>query len=199
MQAARRCRHRPREVILREGDRDRALHIIMSGYVLVSRTLRTGQTVGICVLGRGQVIGELGCLTGAARIATVTAVGTVDTMRLAVDDAHAMRRAYPVIDEYFLFAMQRSIDGLTGRVATDALPSVAGRTRERLIEHEGTFGGPTGPVTIPLTQDELAAFAATTRPRITECLADLERRGIVCRGRGTVRILDRDALGRTVG
>lgn len=72
-------------VIIREGDRGNRMYFLAAGEVTVSRNGRA-----ICTLGRlGDVFGEIGAITGAARSATVTAL--TDVTCLATDPIFAKR------------------------------------------------------------------------------------------------------------
>jgi CRP-like cAMP-binding protein len=49
---------------------------------------------------------------------------------------------------------------------------------------------------VPLTQEELAATAGTSRATVNRVLRAEEKRDVVALERGRVRVLDRDELGR---
>ena len=68
--------HRPRDVIMRQGERGTSFVLVLEGTVAVSRV----DDAGLHVLGSagpGSVLGELAMLTGGPRRATVEAVTTV--------------------------------------------------------------------------------------------------------------------------
>ena len=54
--------------------------------------------------------------------------------------------------------------------------------------------GDSGPIEIPLRQDDLASMAGTTRPTANRVLRQLEDEGIVALRRGTLQVLDAAAL-----
>ena len=58
------------------------------------------------------------------------------------------------------------------------------------------YGDGSGPVTIPLTQEELAGLAGTSRATVNRVLREEEQRGTVSLGRGRTTIVDLDALKR---
>jgi CRP-like cAMP-binding protein len=55
------------------------------------------------------------------------------------------------------------------------------------------------PSPVRLTQDELASFAATTRPTANHVLRQEEERGTVALSRGQVMVLDRQRLAERAG
>ena len=65
------------------------------------------------------------------------------------------------------------------------------RLRE-LTEH----GADGQPLQVPLTQEELAELAGTTRSTINRILRDEEKRGTVKLERGRTTVLDRDEIAR---
>jgi CRP-like cAMP-binding protein len=71
---------------------------------------------------------------------------------------------------------------------------VEGRVLRRLSELSALYDG-SGSV-IPLTQEQLAEMAGTTRATINRILREEQERGTVELRRGRVVVLDADAIGR---
>ena len=65
----------------------------------------------------------------------------------------------------------------------------------RLLDLVELFGGD-APVTIPLTQDDIAQLAGTTRPTANRILRAAEEQGVLRLARGRIEIHDRAALRR---
>jgi CRP-like cAMP-binding protein len=63
------------------------------------------------------------------------------------------------------------------------------RVRRSVIDLVARFGR-----TIPLTQDDLAGLAGTSRKTVNEVLRDAEDSGVVRLGRGRIEVLDPGAL-----
>ena len=55
-------------------------------------------------------------------------------------------------------------------------------------------GEAAGPASVTITQQELADLLGVTRATANAALGDLQRRRLIERGYGTIRIPDRDAL-----
>jgi CRP-like cAMP-binding protein len=64
------------------------------------------------------------------------------------------------------------------------------RVLRRLVELADIYGG----AEIPLTQEELAGLAGTSRATVNAVLGDAQTRGLVELRRGRVTILDAEAL-----
>jgi VanZ family protein len=80
-----RMRCRAGAVLLREGEQARAVHIIRSGQVKVTRTV-DGHERELALLGPGDVFGLLGLIQGTPQYATVTAQTAVTLYRLSLDE-----------------------------------------------------------------------------------------------------------------
>ena len=70
------------------------------------------------------------------------------------------------------------------------------RLLRRLVELGELFERGVAPVSIPLTQEELAQLAGTTRPTANRVLRSLEEEGIVAIERGRIAIVDVAGLSR---
>jgi CRP-like cAMP-binding protein len=66
------------------------------------------------------------------------------------------------------------------------------RVRRRLCSLAETYGDGI----VPLTQEDLAAMAGTSRATVNRVLRDEEKRGTVALQRGRVTLVDVDELGR---
>jgi CRP-like cAMP-binding protein len=70
------------------------------------------------------------------------------------------------------------------------------RVLRRLTELAELYGGGATAVTLPLTQEEIAQFAGTTRPTVNKVLQNAAATGLVGLRRGQVEIIDRPGLMR---
>lgn len=69
------------EALVREGDAADAVHVVLSGDVVV----HTSSGVTLDTLGAGALVGELSVVAGGTRTATVSASGEVSTLRIERD------------------------------------------------------------------------------------------------------------------
>jgi len=65
----------------------------------------------------------------------------------------------------------------------------------RLLELVSVYGG-REPTVVPLTQEDLAGLAGTSRATVNRVLREEEKRGALALGRGRTTILDPEALAR---
>lgn len=74
------------QVLFRQGDPADALYIVVSGRVRVATADRAGNEKVLAFLGSGEVVGEMGLLSGSSRSATVVASTDVELLQLRKTD-----------------------------------------------------------------------------------------------------------------
>ena len=67
-------------VLFNRGDPSGALYIVLSGVLGVMAQQTSGTESIICKLGPGEVVGEMGCITGQPRNATVRALRSTELL-----------------------------------------------------------------------------------------------------------------------
>lgn len=180
-------------VLFHEGEAGGSLHVLMRGRAAVRVTTSDGDTVTLNVIGPGTAFGELALLDPAmTRTATVEAIGPVETLMLQRAEFERLRRSYPSVDRLLVEYLAAQVRRLSERL-TEAL-CIEARTRvlRRLLDLHDVFDG--GPV--PVTQEEIATMAGTTRPTVNRVMQDLAEAGIVELGRGRFAVVDSTALAR---
>jgi CRP-like cAMP-binding protein len=182
--------------ILREGDKDTQVEVIMAGYCKVSMLTSQGHKALMAVRGPGDVIGELAGLGGAPRNATVEASGRVSLVTIAG----------PVFQRFIAThsAAAAEMTGVLGhrlawsnRRRADAAYPVEVRLARLLTDLAEICGRPSPQGTellVPLTQGELASMIGAALPTVQRALAALRREGRVDTGYRRLVITDRDAL-----
>ena len=69
-------------VLMHEGDPSDCVHYLLSGRVRVERRSGNGRQVTVAELDAGEVVGEMGVITGQPRNATVVAIEDTRTLEL---------------------------------------------------------------------------------------------------------------------
>lgn len=87
-------RFQPGDVILQEGNANRALHIVRNGRIRVSRSVHDRE-VSLCDLGPGQTFGELSIIEDGVASASLKAVTETEVLSISMDDLAAFLRARP--------------------------------------------------------------------------------------------------------
>ena len=178
------------EVIVREGDPGDTLHLIARGRVGVHVSTRSGSVALVNVHGAGEVFGEQALIGDAThRSATITALEPTETLSLDRAAFDRLRRAHPGVDRLLVEALSAEVRRLTHRLAEALYDPAEKRVLRRVLELDALFGGP-----VPLTQDNVASMAGTTRPTTNVVLRRLVAEGILDLRRGRFEVLDRAAL-----
>jgi CRP-like cAMP-binding protein len=188
---SRRRTYEPGDVLVRQGDEATSLYLVESGRVAVRFATPMGDVVTLAVMGTGAVFGELGIIIPRReRTATVTAIDRVTAHTVRQEDFSRLRRDHRAVDEFLMLAMARQIDRLSRLVAEVLYVPVDRRVARRLFEVARVFADGGRPIVLPLTQEDLAHLAGTTRPTVNQALKKFERLGVVEVARGQVRVLD---------
>ncbi|MCW2965220.1 MAG: transcriptional regulator, Crp/Fnr family [Actinomycetia bacterium] len=186
---AQRRTYRRGQVVFHYEDAADALHLVVAGHFAVRVTLPTGESVLLAIIGPGDAFGELALVSESGRGATVQAFSDGETLALHRDAFEALRRARPQVDrslaEILAERLRRVNELLTEAHYVDADV----RVRRRLLELGEGFDG-----TIPLTQEEIAQTAGTSRATVNRVLREEEAAGAVELGRGRTTITDAAAL-----
>lgn len=87
-------RFAPGDVILQEGNANRALHIVKSGRIRVTREVHDRE-VSLCDLGTGQTFGELSIIEDGVASASLKAVTETEVLSISMNDLADFLRARP--------------------------------------------------------------------------------------------------------
>jgi CRP/FNR family transcriptional regulator, cyclic AMP receptor protein len=192
---ARRRRFSRGEVIFHEGDPGDSLHLIAKGHVAVRRSTPLGDVATLTVLGPGDFFGELVLVSpGAVHSAEVVALDTTETLAVHRSQLDALRFDYPSIDRFLLDALANTVRRLSSLLSEALYLSVDKRIIRRLLEVAEVYATDEPADVVPLTQEDLAGLAGTTRPSVNKVLRGAESAGMITMSRGKIRLLDISAL-----
>ena len=196
---ARRRRFTRGQVIFHEDDPGDTLHLIAKGHVAVRITTELGDTLTFTVLGPGDCVGELSILAeGSRRTATVSALDPVETVSLQRQQVLELRNANAAVDRVLVDVLANQVRRLSEHLVEALHVPVERRVVRRLealCELFSSTGTP-GTCVVPITQDDLADLAGTTRPTTNRVLKTLEADGVVALRRGRLEVVDLEELRR---
>jgi CRP-like cAMP-binding protein len=188
---ARRRAFDPGERLVRQGEDADELFLVESARAAVRLGTPSGESVTLSVLGPGDVFGETGALhTRQERTATVQALDEVATFVMPWADIDILRRSHPEVNDFLLALLARRIERLSRLVVEAHHLPAARRVARRLYELGRHYPDTESAPRLPLTQDEVAQIAGTTRPTANQVLKRLEAEGAVELARGRIRLLD---------
>jgi CRP/FNR family transcriptional regulator, cyclic AMP receptor protein len=197
LSVARRRTFKRGEVVFHHGDPADSLHLIVKGRFAVRITTPLADTALIAVHGKGDFFGEL-ALVGdqPRRSATIAALEEAETRSVFRDDFFRLRRHHPGVDTVLVRLLAEQVRRGNERIVEAHYVDADTRVRRRVLELRSLYGDGGGPVTIPLTQEDLAEMAGTSRATVNRVLRDEEKRGTIELRRGKMTVLDSEALTR---
>ena len=194
---ARRRRFAAGEVVFHAGDPADTLHLVRSGRFAVRITTEFGATATLNVVGPGGAFGELALLTPEApRSATVAALEDAETLSIHQLDFDRLRRRRPQTDALLVEILAARVRELSEQLVEALHIPADTRVRRRLLDVVGAYGSAEAGAVVPLTQEELASLAGTSRATVNRVLRDEQARGALELSRGRTTLLDPDALAR---
>ncbi len=183
------------EVVFHRGDPADTLHLVVSGRFGVSITTPLGDTALLAVHGRGSTFGELALVSpGTPRSATVAALEPGETRSILRDDFAELQARYPGVNAVLVAILAEQVRHANERIVEAHYVDAATRVRRRVCELAEIYGGGDGAPVVPLTQDDLAAMAGTSRATVNRVLREEERRGAVALERGRITLHDAGEL-----
>lgn len=188
------------EIVFHLGDPADSLHLIRKGRFGVRITTPVGDTATLSVRGPGDAFGELALLGGESiRSATVAALEPGETHSVYRDDFQRLRREYPGVNDVLIGILTDRLRRLSEQVIEAYYVPAERRVLRRVCELAEMYSRAGEQVVVPLTQEEIAELAGTSRATVNRVLRDAERRGSVDLRRGKTAVLDLEALTRRGG
>jgi CRP/FNR family transcriptional regulator, cyclic AMP receptor protein len=175
---------------------DRVL-ILVKGHVKASFVDPQGREIVLSFRGPGDVLGELSFLRVEPRSSSVTAIEPVETRALGATEFRGYLEKRPSAALTLIDVISRRLrDANRKRVQYGALDTI-GRISARLIELCERYGDHTDEgiqIRLPLTQEDLGGWTASSRAGVAEALRTMRKLGWIRTGRRRITVLDLDAL-----
>ena len=193
LEVARRRTFAKGEVVFHREDPADSLHLVVRGRFGARVVTPLGDTVLVDVLGPGQSFGELALLLpDARRSATIEALEASETRSVYRDDFASLQREHPGVKDVLLRLLGEQLRRSTDRLVEAHYVDAETRVRRRLVELAATYQDGV----VPLTQEDIAAMAGTSRATVNRVLREEAKHGAVAHARGRTTVLDVDDLER---
>lgn len=188
------------EVIFHEGDPGDTLHLISSGRVAVKVTTPLGEVATLLILGAGEFFGELALLhTDKSRTATVVAMEPTETRSILREEFDSLRKVNPQVTEMLVQILAEKVRRYSGHLLEALYVPADGRVLRQLVSLSEAYSpSDSGPVEIPLTQQDLAGLAGTSRATVNRVLREEQERGTVKLSRSRTVVLDPASIARRI-
>ena len=197
---ARRRRFARNEVVFHGGDPADTLHLILRGRFASRMTTQLGETVTVAVHGAGDAFGELALVEADMRRSTsVVALEPGETYSVARDDFSRLRRQYPSVNDVLVRLLARRVRRQSELLVEALFASAETRVLRRLSELAVLYGAGEPGTEVPLTQEDIAGLAGTSRATVNRVLRAEAKRDNVELRRGRTFVLDPGALAKRAG
>lgn len=195
LSVARRRRFSRKEVVFHREDPADSLHLVTKGVFAIRIMTPLGDTVTIGVRGTGDSFGEMALVAeGRKRSATVEALEEAETFAVYVADFQRLRREHPSVNQVLIGFLAEELDRQNEFLLEALYVPVERRVLRRLAELSTLYVGRDS--VIPLTQEQLAEMAGTSRATVNRVLSEEQARGTVELRRGRTAVLDAEAIAR---
>lgn len=163
------------------------MHVVSKGRVMVRISTPAGDEASLTLVGPGQSVGEQSLLLeDGRRSASAVALEPAETLFLSKQSFVALRESDPTFDRILLRLLTTRVLRLTNQLVEALYVPATTRVIHRIADAASLYGDGT----IPLTQEEVAAMAGTTRPTVNRVLRSAQELGAVDLARGRVKVLD---------
>ncbi len=185
------------EIVFHRGDPADSLHIVVKGRFAVRVTTELGATATLAVHGSDSAFGELALLSRhGVRSATVQALERSETRSIYHVEFARLRAEHPSVNEVLLRLLSEQVRRANERLVEALYVDADTRVRRRLLELAEEYANREGTVVVPLTQEDIAGLAGTSRATANRVLRDEEKRGTLELARGRTMIRDVAGLRR---
>ena len=186
------------ELLFREGDTAASALMIVRGLVKIHKHGDAGDELILSLCGPGDLLGEVTAIPHPLRSADASALEDVEAVAVAVADLRALLTRHPrialVMLELVLWRLRLADRRRLEFATAESLP----RVTSRLVELAERFGtqAPDGTVVVemPISQEELASWAAASRESTARALRTLRELGLIETRRKRMVVLDLERL-----
>ena len=196
---ARRRRFDRGQVVFHRGDPADSLHLVLKGRFTARVVTQRTDSVMVAIHGPGEAFGELALVDAVPRSTTVTAVEAGETLAIGREDFDRMRREYPEVNAVLVQLLAARVRSASERLLEAIFVPAETRVLRRLLELVRHYGEAEAGTPISLTQEDIAALAATSRATANRVLRAEEERGTLRLARGMTVVLDPVDIARRAG
>ena len=182
-----------------EGDPATHVFVLVDGRVKILSVTSDGHELVLALRGHGDMVGELAGETTGYRTATVQAIGTVHALIVGFEKFSSFLDSNPGADHAYRRMFAQRWSDTASLLRSRSVTNGAQRLARLLLDLAARHGIQTDRgvhVTMPLSQEELASLAGTSRATVTRALSNWRQRGFIRTGQRGLTIIDLGALRR---
>ncbi len=194
LQTAVRRRYRNGDSLFHQGDPGDSFHLLDKGHVAIRIVSRRGETITLDILEPGGSFGEQAIVSpDHRRTASVAAIGDVETLMLHRSGFLDLQRSQPAVSSVLVGMLASQVRRLSDQLIDAHTLSADERVLKQLRRLARAFEQD-GRALIPVTQEELASLAGTTRPTANRALQGLVSDDLVRLHHGRIEVPTVDRL-----
>lgn len=188
--------------LMHAGEPGERLMLLTEGHVKTTSVTEHGQELVLSFCGPGDILGELSFLDRRPRSSNVTAIEPVEAIVLSAEQFRRHLEAIPDVAMTLIDAIGRRFREADLQRIQFGASDATGRVAARLVELAERYGKPATEgirIGIPITQEELGAWAASSRAGVADALKTMRELGWIETDRRRITVLDIEALRGRIG
>jgi CRP/FNR family transcriptional regulator, cyclic AMP receptor protein len=185
------------DVVFHKGDPGDSIQVIARGHFALRLITPRGDVCMTRIFGPGDMFGRVALGTvEAVREATVVSLDESETYELFRKQLDELRAAHPSVNDALIAMAGLELRTVSLRLLEALYVDADRRVRRRLLELGEHYRDGSEISAIPLTQEDIAALAGTSRATVSRVLAEEERRGTIAKRRRSIELVDVEELTR---
>jgi CRP-like cAMP-binding protein len=192
----------PGAIVCVEGDPATHVFILLGGWVKVLSESENGLHAVLALRGDGDIVGETAGETAGRRNATMRAIGAVHALIVGYERFSCFLDTHPGASRAYRHVVTRRWSDADTMLRRRTVTTGPQRFAGLVLDLAGRYGRRAGSdieVTLPLSQEELASLAGTSRATVARALASWRERGFIRTGQHRITVIDAAALRRAAG
>jgi len=191
-----RRQYRRQETVVHAGDEGQTLFLVESGHAAVRMVTEYGDNTTFAVLGPGDNFGELALVDDERRrSASVIALESLSVRTLSRGHLESVL-GDAGLHGLLVQVLTGQVPRLSGQLVEARFVPVRHRVARALVALCDQYDDGSSPVSLLVTQDDIAGLAGATRPTVNQVLRTLEESGAIALHRGRIDVVERAMLAR---
>jgi CRP/FNR family cyclic AMP-dependent transcriptional regulator len=179
------------QLIFGRGDPGEEIHLVVEGRVRLSVLSADGRVLSLGHASRGDIFGEIAALDGQARTADATALTGVHTMTLSRASLNRLMEGKPQLAQAAVTLVCGRLRATTDQIESIALHSTRVRLARFLLaavvmKRQRQASAHRVVVDLGMSQTELGLLLGSSRSKVNEALAALEKLGALHHAAGQI-------------
>ncbi len=172
-------------IIVHQGDESDAFYVVLSGSLQALIVHEDGRQIVLGTLFPGDYFGEMSCLNGDARSATIMTREPCKCLVLSRAGFHNLCNEHPSLIWVLIRDLVRKLRRATCRIEELAFTDVYGRVARFLTETQEQDI----PVERRVTHQAIAYAVGASREMVSRIMKDLAARGYIEQAKGRIKLL----------